>query len=161
MFADLQGGTYQAKPCSHTSCSTLTMAALVSSRRTAMHTCHLRSTSETCGLGPCTMTDDTQGTRPPAGRAYWISGPSPWPLGHSVTCADLQGGTYQAKPCSHTSCSTFTMAALVSSRMTAMHTCHLRSTSETCGLGPCTMTDDTEGTRAPAGRAQWISGPSP
>ena len=31
------------------------------------------------------MQNDTEGIRTPAGRAQWISSPSPWPLGHSVT----------------------------------------------------------------------------
>jgi hypothetical protein len=30
------------------------------------------------------MHADTEGIRAPAGRAQWISSPSPWPLGHSV-----------------------------------------------------------------------------
>ena len=30
------------------------------------------------------QSNDTEGIRAPAGRAQWISTPSPWPLGHSV-----------------------------------------------------------------------------
>ena len=32
----------------------------------------------------CSQTSDSEGIRTPAGRAQWISGPSPWPLGHTV-----------------------------------------------------------------------------
>ena len=28
---------------------------------------------------------DSEGIRAPAGRAQWISSPSPWPLGHTVS----------------------------------------------------------------------------
>ena len=32
----------------------------------------------------CSQTSDSEGIRTPAGRAQWISGPSPWPLGRTV-----------------------------------------------------------------------------
>ena len=32
----------------------------------------------------CSQTSDSEGIRTPAGRAQWMSGPSPWPLGHTV-----------------------------------------------------------------------------
>ena len=48
--------------------------------------CLCRETcSEALALQRCLVGSDSEGVRTPAGRAQWISSPSPWPLGHTVS----------------------------------------------------------------------------
>ena len=49
----------------------------------------------------CSQTSDSEGIRTPAGRAQWISGPSPWPLGHTVMlvpASHIQHKVYTSRP---------------------------------------------------------------
>ena len=51
-------------------------------------------------------TSDSEGIRTPAGGAQWISGPSPWPLGHTVMLVPLshiQHKVYTSRPHGHLS----------------------------------------------------------
>ena len=54
----------------------------------------------------CSQTSDIEGIRTPAGRAQWISGPSPSPLGHTVMlvpASHIQHKVYTSRPHGHLS----------------------------------------------------------
>ena len=54
----------------------------------------------------CSQTSDSEGIQTPAGRAQWISGPSPWPLGHTVMLVPvyhIQHKVYTPRPHGHLS----------------------------------------------------------
>ena len=67
----------------------------------APRTCQLRAPSLVGS--PCTpgalRESDSEGIRTPAGRAQWISSPSPWPLGHTVNgaCQNYRRRSQSAK----------------------------------------------------------------
>ena len=49
----------------------------------------------------CSQTSDSEGIRTPAGGAQWISGPSPWPLEHTVMlvpASHIQHKVYTSRP---------------------------------------------------------------
>ena len=116
-----------------------------------------------------------EGIRTPAGRAQWISSPSPWPLGHTVSGVlgketeswwllvrknNVAAGQTLVK-------STGRSCVAWGHRRRGHHPstgtrCLCRETcSEALALQRCLVGSDSEGIRTPAGRAQWISSPSP
>ena len=118
---------------------------------------------------------DSEGIRTPAGRAQWISSPSPWPLGHTVSGVlgketeswwllvrknNVAAGQTLVK-------STGRSCVAWGHRRRGHHPstdtrCLCRETcSEALALQRCLVGSDSEGIRTPAGRAQWISSPSP
>ena len=148
----------------------------------------------------CSQTSDNEGIQTPAGGAQWISGPSPWPLGHTVmlvTASHIQHKVCTSRPHGHLSqhlrahcqnspsCATSKhicmTKCLCTSRVTSMATMHSATRPlmllqllarawhhcchpipHPCGFASVLkISNDSEGIRTPAGRAQWISGPSP
>ena len=118
---------------------------------------------------------DSEGIRSPAGRAQWISSPSPWPLGHTVS--GVLGKETEAWWLLVRKSNAAVGQTLVKStgrscvawghRRRGHHPstdtrCLCRETcSEALALQRCLVGSDSEGIRTPAGRAQWISSPSP
>ena len=114
----------------------------------------------------CRQTSDSEGIRTPAGRAQWISGPSPWPFGHTVM---LVPASHSAFASAGNRTQVTWMATMYSAtrplmllQLLAKLGMFVATPSHThVVLLLCKISSDSEGIQTSAGRAQCISGPSP
>ena len=111
----------------------------------------------------CRQTSDSEGIRTPAGRAQWISGPSPWPFGHAVMLVPASDSAFASagNRTRVTSMATTRPLMLLQLLANAWHVCR-HPIPHPCGFASVLkISSDSEGIQTSAGRAQCISGPSP